>query len=183
MNYPSLLTPNDTEFLRVDEQQIILPKCQINFNKWKGVTIAHTFGGKPLIDVEGIPMFAEMAILKLFEKSGWETRWIETYARPKSSPIYLNEWKDDEFKNQIHVPIENEKINELLSTIANNNENLFHGAWDVLGWSGENILFTESKRLKKDQIRNSQIDWLRAGLKVGLKPENFMIVQWDFVLS
>lgn len=115
MNYPSLLTPNDTEFLRVDEQQIILPKCQINFNKWKGVTIAHTFGGKPLIDVEGIPMFAEMAILKLFEKSGWETRWIETYARPKSSPIYLNEWKDDEFKNQIHVPIENEKINELIS--------------------------------------------------------------------
>lgn len=53
----------------------------------------------------------------------------------------------------------------------------------MLGWSGENILFTESKRLKKDQIRNSQIDWLRAGLKVGLKPENFMIVQWDFVLS
>jgi hypothetical protein len=53
------------------------------------------------------------------------------------------------------------------------------GAWDVFCWAGDQFLFAESKRNKKDSIRNPQKKWLEAALGVGLEPDNFLIVQWS----
>lgn len=128
--------------------------------------------------MDGKPMFAELAIMHLFLKSGWQARWIETYARMKN-PFYLSEWKDDKYKNQTPSPIMNNRITNLLKEIAILNGS-YSGCWDVLGWKNDEITFAESKRFKKDRIRGTQINWLDAGLRFGLTPENFRIIQWDF---
>ncbi|MCY7410341.1 MAG: hypothetical protein LH473_08720 [Chitinophagales bacterium] len=139
-----------------------------------------SFGGKPFVSLDHKPMFAELAIKILFEKSGWSSRWIETYGRGNMNPIFLNEWEDKIFSSQIHDPIAYKKVNDLLFSIAKINGNSLSGCWDVLGWTDDQILFSESKRRKKDAMRSSQLKWLHSALLAGLSNDNFLIVEWDF---
>ena len=178
-NYPESLNPTHTEVFNLENTATQIPKCVIKFDEWKGVPIKETFGGKPVVSVGDKPMFAELAIMTLFQMGGWQSRWIETYGKGGMSPIYLSEWKDDKFKNQKADPIMDEKILKVLSDIAKLNGNSFSGCWDVIGWRDDRIIFAESKRMKKDKIRQTQVNWLSAGIKYGLKPDNFLIVQWD----
>jgi hypothetical protein len=177
--YPKFLTPTEVELFIVDNQSIEIPKCIMMFKKWTGQPMKERFGGKPIVCINNKPMFAELAITNLFISGGWQARWICTYGKSNMQPIYLTEWKDDKFKNQIHKPIADNNINKLLAEITNQNRNSFSGCWDVLAWKKTTVLFAESKRKKKDSIRITQTNWLRAGLKYGLCPNNFLIVQWD----
>ena len=177
--YPKFLTPTEVEIFKIGEETYEVPKCIVKFEKWNGEPVKETFGGKPIVNVNEKPMFAELAIMEHFIAEGWESRWIETYGKSKSEPICLSEWKDEKYKNQVHNPIENETILTLLKEISTENENSYSGCWDVLGWKDSRIIFAESKRTKKDSIRSTQNNWLNAGLKSGLKLNNFLIVQWD----
>ena len=178
--YPTLLKPTDIEVFEIDHQKIEIPKCLIQFNRCDGKSIENTFGGKPLVCLNGKPMFAELAIKEYFVISGWKSRWIETYGRGSKEPLHLSNWIDDKYSNQVEDRITDERVLRVLADIASNN-NLYSGCWDVVGWNSDNIIFAEAKRLGKDSIRNTQIKWLEAGLREGLKPENFLVVQWDFL--
>ncbi len=176
----NLFKPNlFEEIILPSGQKVKIPKCNFVFKEWKGEPIKETFGGKALIDVDGKPMFAELAIMHLFIKSGWQARWIETYATSDKKPKILSEWKDDKYKNQIIASIADEVVTRRLAQIAALNGS-YSGCWDVLGWNGDKIIFAESKRFKKDRIQGTQVRWLDAGLHSRLTPENFLIVQWDF---
>ena len=177
---PFSLQPNGIEHFSINNADINIPKCSVKFKKWNGAPMKETFGGKAIIDVRGKPMFAELAIANLFIKSGWQARWIETYGKGKTTPIFLSEWRDDKYRNQILSPITDQKILDCLSSIARLNNNSYMGCWDIIGWKDENIIFAESKRLKRDSIRKTQNNWLTAGLQYGLRQQNFLIVEWDF---
>ena len=174
---PIKLQPTDTEPFNIDGQIIDIPKCIVTFDKWTGTSVKETFGGKPILNVSGRPMFAELAIMTHFQNDGWQTRWVETYG--KKVPICLTEWKDDKYKNQVHVPFLDNTIIKLLADIAKLNNDTYSGCWDVVASKGDKIVFAESKRTKKDSIRSTQINWLSSGLKYGLQPDNFLVVQWD----
>lgn len=135
--------------------------------------------GKPLLNVRGKPAFAEVAIMELFINDGWEARWIETYGRGNLNPFFLKGWKDDKYRNQDNYPITEKWVSDLLDNMALLNGNSFSGCWDVVAWKCEMIIFAESKRLRKDSIRQTQINWLEAGLKSGLNENNFLVVQWE----
>ncbi len=179
--FPKLLQPNDTENFVIGDKIIQVSKCVIQFKKWEGIELKETFGGKPIIELDGKPMFAELAIMNLFIQSGWKAIWVETYARLNKEPFYMSEWDfEKSYKNQTNLIIKEKKIIKMLAEIAKLNNNSYGGCWDVLGWNGKHILFAESKRLKKDRVQQTQNSWLSAALKYGMKLENFMIVQWDF---
>ena len=177
--YPKNLRPSAIELFDIKGQTIEIPKCVLTFEKWTGQPIQETFGGKPIVSFNNKPMFAELAIMTHFISDGWDARWVETYGRTNKEPICLTEWKDDKYKNQTHKPILDTTIKKLLADIAKNNSNSYSGCWDVFGWKDERILFAESKRNKKDKIRQTQNNWLAAGLKYGLSTQDFLIVQWD----
>jgi hypothetical protein len=179
--FPKSLQPFSTQDFVLDGQTIQTPKCEVHFNKWEGQPVQETFGGKAIVSMDDQPMFAELAIVKHFVKEGWQARWIETYGKSKKAPIHLMEWKDDKYINQVHVPIEDQNILNLLKSISLRNGDSFAGCWDVLAWKNERIVFAESKRVKKDQIRSTQIDWLKASIKCGLDTNNFLVVEWDFI--
>ena len=168
-----------TEIFEIEGKEVQIPKCDVLFEKWAGIPIKNTFGGKTLIKVNNNPSFAELAIVDLFVKEGWKTRWVETYGRGKQNPLFLKKWKDDELKNQVNYPIREAWVLDLLNKVASLNGNSFSGCWDVVAWKDKQIIFAESKRLKKDSIRQTQISWLQAGLKSGLSENNFLVVQWD----
>jgi hypothetical protein len=52
------------------------------------------------------------------------------------------------------------------------------GCWDVFVWKGTEMLFIELKRQKKDNIRETQLQWLEKSLDSGLVKENFAFVEW-----
>ncbi len=178
--YPKLLDPAHTEVFKLGNRTVEIPKCIIQFQKWNGIPVKETFGGKPIVSVDGKPMFAEMAIMTLFKNDGWQARWVETYGRRNIEPICMAEWKDDKYANQKHELINEEKVLETITGIAKLNNNSYSGCWDVLAWKNGAVIFAEAKRNNKDSIRATQNKWLEAGLSFGLQPENFLLVQWDF---
>lgn len=178
--FPTLLIPNEVEQFSIGGELINIPRCTLTFRRWNGHPAKESFGGKALIDVDGKPMFAELAIANLFTRSGWQARWIETYGKSKKNPMFLSNWKDEKYRNQIAAPIKDDFVSKCLSGVASKNGGSYSGCWDVLGWKGTHILFAESKRAKRDSIRQTQTDWLAAGLNCGLVPNNFIVVQWTF---
>jgi hypothetical protein len=180
MQYPKTLVPDHEEAFELEGQIYSVPGVSLEFVKWDGLAIANTFGGKPLIDYEGKPMFAELAIQRMAVAGGWSARWVETYASKSDSPYFFTDWLDVPLPKQIVAPLEDLPQQELLARVWGENNKSFSGCWDVIAWKGSRTLFLESKRKKKDSVRGTQLRWLRAGLAAGLKPENFLIVQWDF---
>jgi hypothetical protein len=176
--FPELLQPNGVEPFVIDGRRVEVPQCMTEFDLWMGTPISETFGGKPLLNVGGKPMFAELAIMHRFIDSGWQARWVETYARGNQLPMFLSAWKDDKYKNQVADPIADEVVMQRMAEIAALNGNSYFGCWDVVGWRDGKILFAESKWFKKDHVRETQSEWLDAGLRAGLTMENFLVVQW-----
>lgn len=181
-DYPSLLRPTTTETLLVAGQPVAVPKVQLQFRQWQGPPILDTFGNKPLVDFAGRAVFAELCVYELFRLSGWEARWVETYGAPAARPNLFTNWGEVPRKQQQHLPLADTWVAELLTAIAASNKGSYAGCWDVLGWHGEYIVFAELKRLKKDRVQATQLVWLEAGLKAGLRLENFVFVEWEFLL-
>ena len=168
------------EYFPIDSTTLPIAKCRVSFDPWLGVPLTHTFGGKPLIDVGGKPMFAELAIMHLFIANGWEARWLESYARGQRNIVCLSEWADRKYAEQTECPITDERIREMLYGIAELNGGTFSGCWDVLAWKGDKIICAESKRLKRDKINDNQVRWLQHALRYGLTPQDFLVVEWEF---
>ncbi|HUD06850.1 MAG TPA: hypothetical protein VMR34_03090 [Candidatus Saccharimonadales bacterium] len=180
MQYADNLEPDHEETYEMYGIKYKVPGVALKLKKWEGPSIANTFGGKPLVNYEDEPMFAELAIQKMAVAGGWSARWVETYASRGGSPYYFTDWLDAPLSKQVVVPLEGLLQQDLMSKVWEKNNQSFSGCWDVLAWDKSNSLFLESKRYKKDSIRGTQMHWLKAGLAAGLKPGNFLIVQWDF---
>ncbi len=178
--YPFNLSPVYSEEFELETGPVEVPKSVLKFQKWKDAPLKESFGGKDVVTLEGEGMFVETAILHLFQNSGWQARWISTVGKANSSPIFLNEWKDDTYNHQTHEPIEDVKVLEILEKMVQINHDSYMGCWDIISWDGETILFTKAIRNNKDFMRKIHLNWLSAGLSIGLKPENFLLVQWDY---
>lgn len=161
-------------------REYLIPTICLYFPKWNGQGFENSFGKKPLICLDGKPMFAEQALQHLFLAEGWRSRWISTYAAPRDKPRFLSNWIDKPINEQINQPIQDTGASGLLQRIAERNDGSFYGCWDVFGWNNSDFLFVESKHSKKDSIRDTQLRWLNYGLMEGLSINNFLIVQWDF---
>lgn len=178
--YPTFLNPAYSEIFQLSESEIEIPKCVVQFQKWKGIPLKESSGGKVIVSVDDKPMFAELALLKQLIDDGWQARWLLNYNRKNKPPVLIEEWKDEKFENQKHEPIAEQKISDLLNGIATLNNNSFLGCWNVIAWKGDSVLFADSKRNNKDLFDSSKQKWLAAAMAYGLSPENFLVMQWDY---
>jgi hypothetical protein len=180
--YPKGLEPDHEEM--IPGLEVNVPSVNLVFNYWRGKPVRDDFGGKPVVDYEGRPMFAELAIVQMAVKAGWSALWQQAYPLRQSGPYYYADWKENALlKNQATTgSLDSPYHQNLQALIARYNSNSYRGCWDVIAWNGrERTLYIESKQFKKDSIRDSQIRWFSACLSAGLKrKENFLIVQWRF---
>ena len=167
--FPKNLEPNAIETFRLfSGAEIQIPKATPCFEKWSGETLADTYGNKTLLNFDGEPVFAELAILRIFQNDGWSGVWVDTYRRKYRTEYWNNE-------NGVDLPTDKRAF---LDNIYKNADST-KGCWDVFCWREESVIFAESKRLSKDKIRATQINWLEAALNCGLKKEtSFLIVEW-----
>ena len=172
MNYPRLLHPASVERFQIAfDREIDVPKTTTRFRPWRGDRPDDTFGGKALLDYGGRLAFAELAILWTFQEEGWDGVWLDSYRRK----FRIGYW-DQAPLEEIPAPQA-----ELLTRISEQTGAGWRGRWDVLCWKNGDVLFAESKRVGRDDIRDSQRAWLAAAVDVGLTPANFLVVEWALV--
>src|SRR3989344_8091754 len=58
-----------------------IKKYFIVFKAWQRNPISNTYGNKAVIDWKGEPVFAELALLRLFQENGWNGVWADSYRR------------------------------------------------------------------------------------------------------
>lgn len=148
-------------------REITVAKAMPLFRKWAGSVPDDTFNGKPLLELNGEMVFAELAILRSFQGAGWDGRWIDSFHQrhligywptPISEPL----------------PKKQQSILDHISAKTGGSG----GCFDVFCWRGEDLLFAESKW--RDRLLPTQIRWLEAALDIGIPIESFLIVQWRF---
>ena len=146
---------------------ISIQKYFLTFIPWEGVPIPNTYNSKPVIDWNGEPVFAELAVLRLFQSHGWTGVWVDSYRRKYRIGLL-------DVAEPIELP---EKQKQLIESIRAKTGR-HGGCWDVFVWKGDEMLFIELKRQKKDSIRETQIQWLEKSLDYGLMKENFAFIEW-----
>jgi len=171
MKYPSELSPVASEKIHpLDGSSIDVPKSLPTFSLWLGTVPGPSYGGKAILTHKEQPAFAELIIVRSFIDAGWEGVWIDTFGRR-----YLrNFWPEP---SSVQIPPEREQLVAELSKRGNARP------WDVFCWRGEDLIFVEAKRAKKDQIRASQIAFLQNAIAAGLPTSSFLIVEWRLANS
>ena len=170
MDYPGRLGPVVVEAWKLpDGSSVETAKVSPTFSRWAGAPQIRSYGGKPIIDLDGQPAFAELAILRIFEAAGWEGVWIDTFGGrclrqfwPTPDPVRLPDDKKD----------------LIAAILANGGKDA--RPWDVFCWSRDTVLFVESKWHRRDSVRQSQCAFLSGGLKSGLALSSFLLVEWSF---
>ena len=138
----------------------------------KSVQLDRTYSTKPAIEIDGENTFPELAILKLFKKDGWEGVWVDTFHKK-----YLDKFPIDNYNYKLP-----DHAASLLNKIKSLNNSKLSGCWDIFLWKDGAYLFVESKGIpSNDKIRKTQLKWLKYGIQVGLKDDNYLLVEWDYI--
>jgi hypothetical protein len=149
-------------------EQVSIQKYFLEFKEWRGAPVQNTYNGKSVIDWNGEPAFAELAVLRLFQSRGWDGVWVDSYGRKYRVGM-------QGLSEPIDLPAAQA---ELIESIRQKTGR-FGGCWDVVAWKDRTALFLELKREKKDAIQSTQTEWLAAALALGLSPDNFALIEWD----
>ena len=153
------------ELLLPSGRVVSIAACFRCFKLWRGTPIRDTYGGKAVLDYNGEPLFAELAILRLIQDNGWQGAWIDTYRKRfrQSLPPHFCDLP----------PHAQDFLDK-----ANQGRKWRSGCSDVLAWSDGRYLFVEAKRRGQDAIRDTQREWLESALNSGLPLESFLIFEW-----
>lgn len=166
MKYPTELSPTACEQISLPNgSSVEVPKATPTFSLWHGTAPSSSYGGKAILTYQAQPAFAELLILRTFAAEGWDGVWIDTFRQR-----YLRGfWPEPD---RVELPAEQ------LQVLAKLSEQGRAKPWDVFCWSGDNLVFVEAKRAKKDRIRASQVAFLQNALAAGITESSFLIVEW-----
>jgi hypothetical protein len=169
--YPDILRPRLYERVTLPSGcSVDVPKATIIFQKWLLEVPSKTYGNKALLACDHELVFAELAILRIFERAGWDGRWIDSFG----GKFRIGYWTDDATRD---LPPEQRAVFDSIQKLAG----IKGGCFDVLCWRDGIVCFAEAKRKKRDRIRRTQKRWLEAALSFGLPVTAFLIVEWDTV--
>jgi len=156
------------------EQSVSVRWFPWRFRKWAGAPVNEarswrvSHGLKPLIDSQGSPKFAELAVIEVLKKQGFD------------GAAWVDDWKEC-FRDAMppakcELPAE---VKAVYDRIASLYGKPWSGCWDVIAWNRDGISFVECKRKGKDGMQPSQWKWRESALKAGVQPENFFILEWE----
>ena len=173
MDIPHELKPIFTTETRLPNgTTIAIPTARPVFSLWRGVPINFDYGGKPVLDFQGEACFAEIVVLRMLLRDGWDGVWVETYGGTHYLQTMPNAWK---LKNE-HVSLAVDK-EDLLQKIWNAAKT--STCFDVFAWKDERVLFCEAKHAGKDKLTNAQLRFLEGALACGIKIDSLLIVEWS----
>lgn len=147
---------------------VAIPKCNYIFDLWRGKRPTDTYKTKPVLDFDGEAVFAELAILRILQESGWDGVWVDTYSHGKFRKSFDPHCCD--------LPSHAQKLYDRIRKL---NSGKIGGCFDVFAWKRGRYLFVESKRHSKDSIRETQKRWVEAALNAHLPLHSLLICEWS----
>lgn len=164
-----------------------VPSISVRLPMWTAAPFVDDLGKKTaaMVDLDGEHLFAELALLRLLERDGWQGRWIHTNAGGEITR-YLTEWRDVSRQEQKNRPIQHDAARATLYAIADRSGNRFAGLWPVIAWREQDIMFFELKRQPpkdRERLKPAQEAWVRAACTLrqnALAARNFALVQWEY---
>jgi hypothetical protein len=172
MELPDILKPTDElEVFLPSGTMIDLPICHPIFTKRTGNSSDFDYGRKPLLDYKSKAYFAELIILNLLLENGWDGVWVESYG----GTHFLRSMPKDWNLQSEHVTIPKEKETMLREIWKRGGTK---ACFDVFAWKGDQLLFFEGKRSKKDRLTRAQLKFIEGALNYGLSASQLIIVEW-----
>jgi hypothetical protein len=136
-----------------------------------------TLGRKMIVGDNCRPLFPELAMLAYMERRGWRGFWVDTFHRRLRMHDDFGGLKLSEASLLEVLP---GGLGERVKNLTARNGGRFSGCWDVLAFTATDLAFVEMKESGNDRVRQTQIDWYRAAIKIGIRPESFRVVEWAF---
>lgn len=128
-------------------------------------TLKSTYTTKPLVNVDGEPVFGELAIVRWLEKDGWHALWADTFHG-------RNFWRDMPHLSEPVEPPAN--VRSLYTRIAELKGSA-SGCFDVVAWKDGRVIWLEYKGPKDKPNRNEGL-WIDAALRAGVRAEDLVFV-------
>jgi len=159
-------------------QKEAVRKASPGFPVWAGEPPGSNYGGKPVVDFQGRPAFAELRILYTVDDAGWSGVWV-THAggREKHRRGFWGTQED------FTVPAE---VLHFLGEIRRERGDTSKGTWDIVCWpkatdhpQNTDLRFIESKWGGKDTIKTDQIEWYRRVRNAGVSRDAFLVIEWN----
>jgi hypothetical protein len=118
---------------------------------------------KVAVDWNGTPVYPEFAIIRRLEALGWQATWRKN-------------WHGAAFWHDIGVasemPASVLRVFNSIAGVAG------AGAWDILAWKGDRIMFIESKQYGSDKLTPNQLRWLETALNQGVPIDSFVVFEY-----
>jgi len=151
-------------------RKITIATWTIRFPKWLGKPLDESQKGsykiKPLVEIDGEPLFGELAILRLLQKDGWDGVWVDTY--------------HDKFWTGLpdrtvpcSLPAKAQEIYDKI--VAKHGK--YGGFFDIFAWHGQKLMFAEYKG-EGDKLKPNQISWIEAAVSSGIPPTSLLLVEF-----
>lgn len=169
---PKELQPNGTYpiILPSTKKKVLLQKCTPIFPVWVKTPPKFSFGNKRFLDFKGEPVFAEIYILRLLKEASWNCVWVETYGGFK----FLQNMPESSKLISIELPSLQAAFMQTLRKATGKG-----GIFDIFAWRGDDFVFCESKERGKDRFQKTQNLWVESVLKLGIKLESLLVVDWS----
>ncbi len=154
------------------EYGITIPNLIIPFSRWTGEglsqDVAGSYHNKTLFELEGEPVFGELAVLRLLQKDGWDGVWVDTY-HGRGKKLF---WKGlPDRSKPFFLPTEAEELYDKIVYIHGKPGGFF----DVFAWRNGKFLFIEYKSMN-DKLGKNQVNWIESAIKAGVDPDSLLLV-------
>jgi hypothetical protein len=114
---------------------------------------------------------AEIELVRRMRAGGWSAGWVDTFG---SAPRAWDSWIVD--PGELPTP-----LRRSYNAITNDTGRVGGGGQpDVIAWRGETLRDSVLIEFKgpSDKVRPGQDAWLRAALRAGLSPDQFVVAKW-----
>jgi hypothetical protein len=168
---PPRLRSAGSEGLRLPSgRSVVLPKARLELPLWRGEPV-YSFRRKPVLDVDGEPLYAELAIQRLFQRAGWRGVWVNAYRREFRTGL-PNRTAPVEFTQGPAAALVQRMIKERGS---------FAGCPDVAADRKGAVVLVEAMRLGEGSTRLApeRLEWITAALDHDVPATCFLVVEWS----
>jgi hypothetical protein len=135
-------------------------------------TLGRTYTVKPLVDVDGEPLFGELAIVRWLQKDGWDAVWVDAFHSSKRRRLFWQGLPDRT------APYDLSKVPAawtMYVKIVELNGGRVRGFFDVLAWQGDRLLFVEYKS-KGDWPKKNERAWIDAAMRAAVHEGDLLYV-------
>jgi hypothetical protein len=133
------------------------------------------WASKPQVSCDGQAMFAEIAVLSLFQKEGWDGVWVDAQRRRYFSrmPTLSKGVTLDAY------------VAQLLARVASAGGGTGAACWELILWHGRSVFFAAVRDASSlaeggPLLRKGEVAWLESALRSGLAPQQFVVVEWSY---